>query len=481
MNLRIISYITAKVLLIFIAFLALPFILSLCFHELDATFGIVVTMVILGILGVLFGLKKPANMRFTSKEGIMTTALIWVAMAFFGSLPFFLSGAIPHLTDAIFETASGFTTTGSSILTDVEALPKSLLFWRNFTNFIGGMGVLVFAFAIIPGNASEGYHLLKSEMPGPTFGKLVSRLRQTAIILYGIYTAFTVILIFILMFAGMNWFDATLQAFATAGTGGFSNYGDSIAHFHSPLIEYIIAFGMIIFGINFNFYFLAFRTNIKNLFKSEEVRWYLGIIAVATTIFMTYLISTGENIGESLRTGLFTTSTIITTTGFGTVDFTTWALFPQFIILLLMFMGGCAGSTAGGLKVSRVIAVCKMANEYLKRVFHPRRVTTVRREGKPMDENDRYDILGYFAIYILLFVTLLGIICLDKYDFTTSFSAVAATFNNVGPGLGVVGPTGNYAEFSNLSKWALTLSMIAGRLEILPVLLLLSPRSWLSK
>lgn len=486
LNRGIIRFILGKMLLVYVLILAIPLLVALGYGETKASGAFLVTMTISLALGVLFKGKKPKSMNFTTQEGILTTALIWLVLIFLGAFPFYLSGAIPNFTNAFFETASGFTTTGSSILNDIEVLPKSMLFWRTFTHFIGGMGVLVFAFAIMSESSHEGYYLLKSEMTGSVFGKLVSRLKHTAIILYGMYTAMTILVFLLLLFGGLSWFDALTHAFSTAGTGGFSNYNDSIAHFASPYVHYVISIGMLAFSINFQVYFLLFfailgKTKGRNFLKNEEVRWFLSIVAFGVIFMAGYLYYEGFDFSYALRNGLFMTAAIISTTGFGMIDFMQWPLFAQLVVLFLMFVGGCTGSTAGGFKVSRLLMSAKVASEYLQRIFSPRRMTTISRDGKPLSVNERYEIGAYFILYALTFWFIFALICFDQYDFETTFSATLAAFNNIGPGLGEVGSSGNFYGFSDFSKWVLSIGMVAGRLEIIPILLFFYPNSWRMK
>lgn len=486
MNKGIIGFILGKMLIIYAFILAIPFLVALGYGETKPSGAFLVTMAFSLTLGLFLKSKRPKSMNFTTQEGILTTALIWLVLIFLGAFPFYLSGAIPNFTNAFFETASGFTTTGSSILNDIEVLPKSVLFWRCFTHFLGGMGVLVFAFAIMSESSHEGYYLLKSEMTGSVFGKLVSRLKHTAIILYAMYTTMTALVFLLLLFGGLSWFDAITHAFSTAGTGGFSNYNDSIAHFASPYVHYVISFSMLAFGINFQVYFLLFsvllgRTKGRNWFKNEELRWFLGIVLFGVIFMSGYLYYEGYSLSYAFRNGLFMTSAIISTSGFGMIDFMLWPLYAQLVVLFLMFVGGCAGSTAGGFKVSRLLMSAKIAMEYLQRVFSPRRMTTLSRDGKPLNVNERYEIGAYFILYALSFWAIFALICFDEYDFETTFSAALTAFNNVGPGLGDVGSSGNFSGFSDFSKWVLSIGMVAGRLEIIPILLFFNPSSWRAK
>lgn len=480
MNRQMVFTVTGRVVFIIGVLMLLPICVALYYQEGWATLApLIKAMVITLFCGGLFAFKQPTNKSIYVREAIAITSLSWLFTVFFGALPFVFSDAIPSLVDAFFESASGFTTTGSSILTDVEALPHSLLFWRSFSHFIGGMGVLVFALALIPGSSGESVQLMKTEMPGPTFEKVMSRVREVARVFYLLYAILTLVLIVILIVAGMTPFDAMIHAFGTAGTGGFSNYNDSMAHFQSVPIEIILSVGMLIFGVNFNIYFFALRGRPSIFFKSEELRWYLGIVtfAIIGLVLSTFHLY-GGNLFTCAKDALFSVSTIITTTGYGTVDFTLWPLFSQLILLLLMFIGGCAGSTAGGLKVSRIMALNKLIFKKFQKAINPKRVTVVMYEGKSLNERVQNDISLYFLLYVFTFIILVLLISFENLDFTTTFSAVAATFNNIGPGLGAVGPKGNFADFSDFSKCVFSFAMIAGRLEILPLILLFAPSTW---
>ena len=480
MNRQMVLVVTGKVVFLIGVLMCLPIIVALYYQEEWTSLAPLLKATATTLLcGGLFAFRKPKNKSIYVREALAITGLSWLLTVFFGALPFIFSEAIPSFIDAIFESASGFTTTGSSILTDVEALPNSLLFWRSFSHFIGGMGVLVFALALIPGSSGESVQLMKTEMPGPTFEKVMSRVREVARVFYVLYAVFTIILIVILIIAGMTPFDAMIHAFGTAGTGGFSNYNDSVAHFNSVPIEIILSVGMLIFGVNFNIYFFALRGRPSIFLKSEDLRWYLGIIALAILgLVLSTLPFYGGDLFTCAKDALFSVSTIITTTGYGTVDFTLWPLFSQLILLLLMFIGGCAGSTAGGLKVSRILALTKLIFKKFQKSTNPKRVTVVMYEGKSLNERVQNDIALYFLLYIFTFILLVLLISFENLDFNTTFSSVAATFNNIGPGLGAVGPKSNFADFSDFSKAVFSFAMIAGRLEIVPLILLFAPSTW---
>lgn len=479
MNRHMVIYATGRVLFVVGLLMLLPILVAFIYHEGFTTIGpLFLSMLITTSAGAIMAAKPPKRRSIFVREGLAITGLSWILLVIFGSLPYLFTGAIPYIPDAIFETASGFTTTGSSILNEIEPLPHSVLFWRSFTVFIGGMGILVFAVALLPKSNSDDIHLLKSEMPGPTFDKVLSRIRTVARVFYIIYTVLTLTLIVALIIAGMNPFDAMLHAFATAGTGGFSPYTASIAAFHSVPIEIILAISMLIFAVNFNLYFYALRGHWRDALKSEELHWFLIIIFGAVGIISLNILPMYDNLWTCVKDAFFNVATIISTTGFCTIDFAQWPLFSQLILLMLMFIGGCAGSTAGGLKVSRVIALVKMGVRKLREAVNPKRVSVVVYEGKPMTERAQNDIALYFILYVILFFTLVLLISFENFDFTTTFSAVASTYNNVGPGLGAVGPSGNFSGFSGFSKIVLSFGMVAGRLEIVPIILLFAPRTW---
>lgn len=473
MNVSIIIYILGNILKVEGILLFLPLIVSLIYKEdIKNTQSFLIVIALVMAIGFITTYSKPKKMSMQPKDGFVIVALSWVLLSFFGALPFVFSSEIPSLVDAFFETSSGFTTTGSTILTDVEALSNSMLFWRSFTHLIGGMGVLVFALAILPSTGLESVHVMKAEVPGPVFGKLVAKMRLTARILYGIYLVLTAILTILLLFGGMDLFEAMLHAFGTAGTGGFGLKNSSIAYYDSAYIDIILSFGMLAFGINFNLYYMIMIGDIRKVFDSEELKLYLKIVVFA---ILCIFINVGLNFGFSfrlLRDVLFQVSSIVTTTGYSTVDFVQWPLFSNVVLILLMFIGACAGSTAGGLKVSRVGILFKSAYAELKRVIQPNRIVSTKFDGKVIDSGVISSIVNYFVIYMLLMLGLVLIVSFDSPNFTTAFSAVVATYNNIGPGLDVVGPVGNFSGFSDFTKIVLSFSMISGRLEIYPMLIL---------
>ena len=474
-----VAYILGRLLQIEALLLLIPVVVSLIYREpIRYPLSFIVVALVTGMVGYQFTKKRPKIKSLYAKEGFIIVSLSWILLSFFGALPFVLNGDIPSLVDAFFETASGFTTTGASILNNVELLARSSLFWRSFTHLIGGMGVLVFALAVLPQVDSGSIHIMKAEVPGPTFGKIVSRLSDSARILYIIYLVFTAIIIVLLLLAGMPVFDSFIHAFGAAGTGGFGMRNGSVAPYDSIAIEMILGVAMVIFGINFNLYFLIASRHFKEAFQSEELKWYLGIIVGSIVLITLQLSQHTHTLLGGLRDSFFSVTSIITTTGFSTDNFNNWPLFSRILLLFLMFVGGMAGSTGGGLKVSRVAILIKTAFSELKRNTYPNRVVTVHFEKKPVDTQMLKVIANYLILYVTIFVSILLIISIELSDFKTAFSAVSATFNNIGPGMGLVGPEGSFAFFSPFNKILLSITMIMGRLEIFPILVLFSPGVW---
>lgn len=437
-----------------------------------------ITMAILLILG--FALRKltPKNPKYNLKEGFAITGLSWFLLSFFGGLPFILSNELTSIIDSTFEMASGFTTTGASILNNVEAFSYSILFWRSFSHLIGGMGVLVFAFAFIPRVGEGSVNIMKAEVPGPTFGKLTSKSKNSAVILYQIYLVMTAVLVLLLMISGLNLFDSLIHAFGAVGTGGFSNYSASIAHFDNPTTEYILSVAMIAFGVNFNLYYLLLKKHYKQVLKNEELRLFLIIIVISCILIMINLRKDYSSIEQLFRDSFFTVSTIISTTGYATVDFGLWPLFSHLILLLIMFAGSMAGSTAGGLKQSRILIYLKSFKREIQCAMNPRLVKPITVDEKPVDNQYIKSTLNYLGLYLSIFIIGVLLISVTQNDFITAFSSVAATLNNIGPGMGLVGPSSNFSHFTPISKIVLTFMMIFGRLEIYPVLILLMPNLW---
>ena len=428
------------------------------------------------IVGTLMAQKKPKNTMIYLKEGCVSTALCWIVLSAFGAVPFVLTGEIPRYIDAMFETVSGFTTTGSSILTDVEAMSHPSLFWRSFTHWIGGMGVLVFLLAVLPMAGGSQFQLMKAESPGPSVGKLVPKVGATARLLYLLYFGLTVMTIVLLLLGGMDPFDAITISFGTAGTGGFGVKADSCASY-SPYCIWVITIFMLLFGVNFNFYYFLFFNRIRDAFKMEEVRWYFIIVAAATGVcFLGIMDEYGTF--EALTHATFQVATIITTTGFATVDFNFWHSAAKTVLVLLMFCGACAGSTGGGIKVSRIIVFVKSAVKEVGSYIHPRSVKRVKVEGKPVEHEAIRSINVYLTTYVVIFALSVFAISLEGKDLITTFTSVAATINNIGPGLELVGPSASFAHMTDLSKWVLIFDMLAGRLELFPMLILFHPTIW---
>ncbi len=480
MNYGMIVYILGTILKAEAILMSLPALVAFLCGEGDLVPMLAAILIASGA-GLLFTFKKPKNTVIYAKEGFVVTALSWVAMSLVGALPFVFAGAIPSYIDAVFETVSGFTTTGASILTDVEGMSRGLLFWRSFTHWVGGMGVLVFLLAIVPLAGGRSVHIMRAESPGPVVGKLVPKVRDTAMILYGIYITMTVVLIALLLLGGMPLYDSAVHAFGTAGTGGFGIWGDSIAHYDSAYIDVVLSIGMVLFGVNFNIYYLLLMGKVKSILRSEELRWYLGIIAGATLLIAWNTLSRWGGILQSLRYAFFQVASVITTTGFATADFNLWPELSRMLLLVLMLVGACAGSTGGGMKVSRLIIMLKSAKREISRMLHPRSVYTLQFEGKPLEDQTIHNVFTYFFILVFLVIASVLLVSLDNMDFDSTFSAVLACINNIGPGLGIVGPMGSYAALSPLSKLVLILDMLLGRLEIFPMLMLFAPSVWIGK
>lgn len=461
--------------------LLLPTICAFIYGETTCLFAFLITSAI--ALAIGFGLiliTRTKDKTIFAKEGFAIVALAWISLSAIGALPLVLSGAFSSYTDAFFEIVSGFTTTGASVLSDVEAMPHGVLFWRSFTHWVGGMGVLVLVMAILPTDNGRSIHIMRAEMPGPVVGKLVPRIKSTAKILYLIYIAVTFIEVVLLLLGGMDLFESLIHSFGTAGTGGFGIKNNSVAGY-SPYLQWVITVFMAIFGINFNLYFLILIKKFRSALRSEELWTYLGIIFVATGIITLNILPKAEGFGEAIRLAAFQVTSIMTTTGFSTTDFNMWPTLSKALLFILMFIGGCAGSTAGGLKVSRIVLMFKQTRSNLRRMLRPRSVETVRFEGKKVEDDVLTGLGGYFIIYFICFTVIFLIICLEPFSLETNITAVSACFNNVGPGLGGVGPTSNFGGYSDFSKWTLSAAMLLGRLEIFPMILLFSPSVWLGK
>ena len=476
MNRRMICRVLGLILLCLTALMVLPTIAGLCYGESVSHF--LITMALSGGAGFLLARVKPYSTIIYAKDGFIVVSLGWILISVFGALPFVLSGDIPNYIDALFETVSGFTTTGVSILKNVESLSRGCMFWRLFTHWIGGMGVLVFIMAIMPMSGEHSMHIMRAEVPGPTVGKLVPRVRQTAKILYLIYIAMTLAELLLLLLGGMGFYDALLHSFATAGTGGFSTRATSIAAFDSAYIEMVIAVFMLLFGINFNLYFLVLIGRWKEALKSEELHWYLGFVAAAVLAMALGISKMYGGLTMALRHAFFYVTSITSSTGFGTVDYVQWPEYCKWIIIMLMFSGACAGSTGGGIKTSRVVMLMKNVACEIRQMAHPRTVTRVQMDGRRVDADCLKAVGSFFASYMLLLIIGTLAVSFDGYDLATNFSAVLSSISNIGPGLSLVGPMGNYSIFSGASKLVLTLIMLIGRLEIFPILVLFSPSTW---
>lgn len=476
MNSSIIRYVLGNVLRIEAALLLLPCLTAVIYQENEGFYYLGVALLCL-LLGTFMTWKKPENFVFYLKEGCIATSLSWIFLSFFGALPFVFTGEIPSLTDALFETISGFTTTGASILSDVEALSYTSLFWRSFTHWIGGMGVLVFLLAIIPMSGGSHINLMRAESPGPSVGKLVPKLRHTARILYIIYFGMTLIQIILLLIGRMPLFDTLTITFGTAGTGGFGIKNDSMMSY-SPYLQWVVTIFMILFGVNFNAYYFILLGSIKKAFSIEEVRCYFGIIAVSTAIIFFQMLGTIGNAFDTLTHASFQVASIITTTGYSTADFNAWSQTSKVVLVLLMFIGACAGSTGGGIKVSRFVILVKTLIKELNSYIHPKSVKKIKIEGKPIEHETVRSTNVYFITFILLFSASVLAVSFEGKDLITSFTAVAATINNIGPGLEMVGPTQNFGILSPFSKYVLMFDMLAGRLELFPLLILFHPAVW---
>lgn len=477
MNYKMVLKTVGRLLLAEAALLCLPLLVSLYYKE--NLFHIYLTVIgLLLFSGVLMNLPKPEKRTIYAREGFAIVSLSWIFLSFFGALPFFFSGAIPSFINALFETVSGFTTTGSSILTNIEAMPRSLLFWRAFTHWIGGMGIIVFVLAFLPQKDMQSMHIMRAEVPGPSVGKLVSKTMVTARILYIIYTVMTAAEIIALLLCDLPLFDSVTTAFATAGTGGFSVKNASIAAYNNLGAEIVISAFMLLFGVNFNLFYLFIIKQFKRIFKSEELWIYIGIVAVSIGIIAVDIMPIADSFGDALRQSGFQVASVITTTGFITADFNNWPTLSQFIIILLMFMGACAGSTGGGLKVGRVIILVKSGIRELQRAINPRRVKSIRLDGQVIEKSTSNAACVYFLIYMLIMVISIFIVSFNGFDITTTVTSVITCINNVGPGLSAVGPVENFSHFSVVSKIVLMADMLIGRLEIFPMIILFLPNTW---
>lgn len=458
--------------------MVLPIFVCLCFRDYHDIMPFVYSIGLTLLAAVVLGIKKPKNDVVFARESFISVSLGWLLLSFFGALPFYISGSIPNIIDCIFETVSGFTTTGATILNTVETLPKSILFWRAFTHWIGGMGVLVFLLMLTQISEGNAMYIMRAEVPGPSVGKLAPRMRSNSLILYGIYTALTVLEAVILTIEGQSVFDAVTNAMSTAGTGGFSVRDMGIAAYGSPAVEWTIAVFMLLFGINFNLYYLILFGRIKQVFASEELRVYTGIIAAATLTVGINVMNYYGSFGDSIRKAFFQVTSVISTTGFSNVEFMNWPQLSRAVILVLLFTGACAGSTAGGIKISRIIIMAKVVYRSIHQLAHPHEVSCIKFEGKVVDRETRSFVCTYMTtFFVILFLSTFAVM-FQGHDFETSFSAMLSCFNNVGPALGLVGHSGNYNIFGGGTKLLMSLIMLVGRLEIFPMLILFMPSTW---
>ena len=477
MNYRMICRVLGLILIALALLMLLPLIAGLCYGE--RVRGFLLSMALCALLGGLLCLPKPRTTSLVARDGFVIVGLGWLLISALGALPFVFSGSIPNYIDALFETASGFSTTGATVVTDLDSMPRGDLFWRLFTHWIGGMGVLVFLLAVLPMSGEHSMHIMRAEVPGPTVGKLVPRARRTASILYLIYIALTLLEALLLLCGGMGFYDALLHAFATAGTGGFSTNPASIGGFHSLYLELVIGAFMLLFGVNFNLYYLVLIRRGKDAVKNEELHWYLGIVAASVLLIAMGIRRLYGGLAPALRHSFFNVAAVISTTGFGTVDFTAWPEYCKWILILLMFCGGCAGSTGGGIKLSRLMILAKYIQAEIRLMIRPRSVVRVQMDGRRVETGTVKAAAVFFSLYMFLLLLFSLLVSLDGCDIATSFTAALSCLSNIGPGMtAAIGPAGSFALFSYRTKLLLTLAMLLGRLELYPILVLLSPRTW---
>ncbi len=483
MNHRMVFHMIGKMFFMEAALLLLPLFTACIYGEKQGIFAFLLTIGVALVSGIVltYGLR-PRNKEIFARDGFAIVALAWLFLSAAGALPFCLSGEIPHYIDAFFETVSGFTTTGASIMPDVRVLSHGVAFWRSFTHWIGGMGVLVLMMAIVPstGDSGRSIHIMRAEMPGPVVGKLVPRVKETARILYLIYIAMTIVQVICLCFGGMSVFDSLIHAFGTAGTGGFGIRPDSIAGYR-PALQWIITVFMLLFGVNFNLYYLLLVRKIRGALRSHELWCYMAIVVIASAAIAVNIYPLCADVEEAVRQSAFQVASIITTTGYATTDFNLWPMFSKGVLFLLMFIGGCAGSTAGGLKISRVMLMLRSARRDLKRLLHPRSVGVVHMDGKRVETETMNGLGPYLTLYFFSIAVIFLLLCLEPFDFETNLTAAVSCFNNVGPAFGAAGPASNYAEYSYFGKIILSMAMLLGRLEIMPLLIACTPSTWLKK
>lgn len=478
MNYRVVSYVLGKIFIIMGILTMLPISISAYYAESQWLPFLIPSLIFL-VPGIFLTIKKPKHGSVYTREGLAICGLAWIIMSAVGALPFVFSGAIPNYIDAFFETCSGFSTTGATVLSEIESLPKSILFWRSFTHWIGGMGILLFVIAVIPKSESHSMYIMKAEVPGPKAGKVVSKIQQSARILYIIYFVLTALEILILYFCTkLRFYDAVTTAMSTAGTGGFSVMNSSIAGYHSPTVEWILTVFMFLFGINFNLYFFLLLRRFSSIFKDQELWAYIGINLGSAVLITLNIAHTYENISDAIRDAFFNVNAVMSTTGFCTVDFNQWGTFSKVILVMLMFVGGCAGSTGGGIKVSRILLYAKEIRADLRKTVKPHSVSRIRMNGNAVEKNVIQGINSYLVIYLLILIISIVLVSLNGFDFTTTTTSVITCLNNVGPGLELVGPKGNYEIFSWFSKLVFCFDMLAGRLELFPILILFNPYTY---
>lgn len=478
MNYKMIAYVLGSLLRIEGLLMAIPMVLSFVYGEEPSRNAFMITILVCLVLGTLIRYREPENKSIYGREGFVVVALSWIVMSLFGAMPFYLSGAIDGVANCFFETVSGFTTTGASILTEIEGLPMSILFWRSFTHWIGGMGILVFMLAILPMGDERSMYLMKAEAPGPMVSKLVPKVKSTAKLLYKIYIALTIIEMVLLLLGGMPLFDSVVNSLSTAGTGGFAILNSSIAGYNNAYYEYVITIFMLLFGVNFNLYYLLLLRDFKSILKNEELRYYVVIVLACIVLITGNICHMYPTLESAFRHAAFQVAAIVTTTGFATANFDVWPEFSKTLIFCLTILGACAGSTGGGLKVSRLIILMKLASREIRHIIHPRSVNLIKLDGYRVEEEVIQGVTGYLVVYVLLLLGSFILISFDNYDFTTSLTSVVTCLGNVGPGFAMVGPVENFSFFSGFSKMVLCFDMLVGRLEIFPIVMLFAPSIW---
>ncbi|MGI5900207.1 MAG: TrkH family potassium uptake protein [Christensenellales bacterium] len=477
MNYRMIVQVISYILRLEAALLLPSLMIAVVRSENTVVAFIAAIIILLAVSSVSLFLK-PETKTIYAREGFVIVAASWILMSFFGALPAYFSGYIPSFVDSLFESASGLTTTGSSILKDIEILPRSLLFWRSFSHWVGGMGVLVFMMAIMPLAGGRSMHIMRAEGQAPNVGKLVPKIKNSAMILYGMYIFLTVLLFVLLLAGDMPVFDSLCHAFATAGTGGFSIKNASIAHYNSPYIQWVISIFMVVFSINFNLYYLLLMGQFRRVFKNEELLIFLSIVLVSTAVVALNILPILGGGTLALRESFFQVTSVMSTSGFATTDFNLWPEFSRSLLMMLMFVGACAGSTGGGFKVARLIIITRSIRNEIKKMLHPRSVSAVKLEGKPVEKDTVMSVYAFVGAYAIIASVSVLLISLDNFDFTTTITTVVSCLSNIGPGLGLVGPSGSFAGYSAFSKLVLIMDMLTGRLEIFPMIMLFSPSVW---